>query len=185
MEMLLHVCCAPDATTAVVRIKQNGLNPILYFYNPNIEPYEEYQKRVEAVSLLAKEWGLLVIVDESGYEEWKQSIIGLEKLGERSKRCEACIAHRLRKTAEKALSMNIKIFCTTLTTSPKKDAKYINSVGAVIARQLGLTFLETDFKKHDGFKQSIQYSKELGLYRQRYCGCIHSFEERFQRGEKK
>ncbi|AEH51134.1 epoxyqueuosine reductase QueH [Pseudothermotoga thermarum] len=184
MKVLLHVCCAPDATVAVKRLRQSGLEPILYFYNPNIEPIEEYEKRLEATKLLAEAWGLELIEDRSGYDEWKDSIKGLENLGERSKRCEACIAHRLKKTALKALSLGVEFFCTTLTTSPKKDSKYINSLGKKLELEFGVKFLEADFKKQDGFKQSVELSKALGLYRQNYCGCIYSLKEKQLRSGK-
>ncbi len=185
MRVLLHVCCAPDATVAILRLKQNGWEPILYFYNPNIEPCEEFKRRFEATEQLARAWNLTLITDESGREDWKQSIKGLEDLGERSRRCEACIAHRLQRTAQQALQMNIRDFCTTLTTSPKKNSSYISAVGSVIARNHGLNFLMFDFKKQDGFRQSVEMSKKLGLYRQNYCGCIYSLEERVNRSVKR
>lgn len=176
--MLLHVCCAPDATVAVERLRETGIEPVLFFYNPNIEPEEEYERRLQAVVKLCESWDLKLVVVKKGKEEWFRSIADFLHLGEKSRRCEECIKHRLVVTAQFARDKGFETFATTLTTSPRKDAKLINSLGGEIARQLGIFYMPSDFKKRNGFLRSVQLSRELGLYRQNYCGCLKSLQER-------
>lgn len=176
--MLLHVCCAPDATTAVERLRASGIEPVLFFYNPNIEPREEFEKRLEAVKKLSELWNLKLLVVEKGEKEWYRAIESFVQLGEGSKRCEECIKHRLTVTAQFARDMGYKAFATTLTTSPKKNAKLINAMGTELAEKFKVSYVPSDFKKQNGFLRSVQLSKELGLYRQNYCGCLRSLAER-------
>jgi predicted adenine nucleotide alpha hydrolase (AANH) superfamily ATPase len=176
--MLLHVCCAPDATVAVERLRTAKIEPIFFFYNPNIEPEEEFDRRLQAVVKLSQLWGLKLIVLDKGKEEWQRSIADFVHLGEGSKRCEECIKHRLIVTARFARDMGYGVFATTLTTSPKKNAKFINTIGAELEKQFGVLYMSSDFKKKDGFLRSVELSRDLGLYRQNYCGCLRSLHER-------
>ncbi|WP_448523009.1 epoxyqueuosine reductase QueH [Pseudothermotoga sp.] len=176
--MLLHVCCAPDATVAVERLRMAKIEPVLFFYNPNIEPEEEFHRRLQAVVKLSQLWDLKLVVLDKGKEEWQSSIADFVHLGERSKRCEECIRHRLIVTARFARDMGYETFATTLTTSPKKSAKLINSIGTELEKQFGVSYMSSDFKKKDGFLRSVQLSRDLGLYRQNYCGCLRSLRER-------
>jgi len=176
--MLLHVCCAPDATVAVERLRMARIEPVLFFYNPNIEPEEEFDRRLQAVMKLSRLWNLKLIVQEKGKEEWYRCVADFLHLGERSKRCEECIRHRLMVTAQFASDIGYNVFATTLTTSPKKDARLINSIGTELEGQFKISYMPSDFKKKDGFLRSVQLSKELGLYRQNYCGCLRSLQER-------
>ncbi|MEJ5229996.1 MAG: epoxyqueuosine reductase QueH [Pseudothermotoga sp.] len=174
MKILLHVCCAPDATTAVERLREENYEPVLFFYNPNIQPQEEYLKRLEATNRLAELWGMKLIIEASGENLWKEHVKGLEDLAEGSLRCLKCIEFRLRRTAEYARKNDFEIFSTTLTTSPKKNSQLILEIGTRIGRELQVQYLHRDFKKKNGFLRSVQLSKELQLYRQNYCGCIYS-----------
>ncbi|HEY8542254.1 MAG TPA: epoxyqueuosine reductase QueH [Pseudothermotoga sp.] len=177
MQILLHVCCAPDATTAVERLHEEGYEPILFFFNPNIQPEEEYEKRLEATVKLANLWNLNLIVEKQDKILWEQQIKGLEDLPEGSFRCVKCIEYRLRSTAEYAKKNGFHIFSTTLTTSPKKNSKLILQIGETIAEELKIEYLHKDFKKKNGFLRSVELSKKLGLYRQNYCGCIYSLRK--------
>ncbi len=174
MLILLHVCCAPDATTAVERLREEGYEPVLFFFNPNIQPQEEYDKRLEATVNLSKLWNLKLIVEKSGENLWKQQIKGLEGFPEGSLRCAKCIEFRLRSTAQYAEKNGFQIFSTTLTTSPRKNSNLILEIGENISKDYAVEYLHRDFKKKNGFLRSVQLSKELGLYRQNYCGCIYS-----------
>ena len=115
-----------------------------------------------------------IIEEEYNPEIFYQLAKGLESLPERSERCQKCISHRLEMSAHKAKMLNCDYFTTTLTISPHKDCTFINECGAEIARSFDVEYLFSDFKKHDGYKHSIELSKKYNLYRQNYCGCIYS-----------
>lgn len=181
-KLLLHICCAPDATYA---IEYFGINYDLigYFYDPNIHPEEEYRLRLKEMEKLSntlsftpyhKGTGFTLYEGEYDPERWFALTKRMEEESEGGKRCEVCFRMRLEKSASFAKTMGIDLFSTILTISPHKDAKLINSVGQEIANRFGLRFLEADLKKKDGFKKSIILSKKYGLYRQSYCGCIYS-----------
>lgn len=115
-----------------------------------------------------------MVIGTGGEEEWEAAVRGLEGEPERGVRCEACVRMRLRETARKAAELRMPAFGTVLTVSPKKDAAMVNRVGREEAERAGLRFVEADLKKEDGYLRSVQLSKEMGLYRQRYCGCRYS-----------
>ncbi|MCS7174455.1 epoxyqueuosine reductase QueH [Pseudothermotoga sp.] len=179
--MLLHVCCAPDATIAVEKLRSIGIEPTLFFYNPNIEPKEELEKRMHETVKLSRLWNVKLIVVEGGEKDWYKSVSNFLHLTEGSKRCEECVKHRLLITAQFARERGYKVFTTTLTASPKKNAKLINTIGLEFAKRLNISYFQSDFKKQNGFLRSVQLSKELGLYRQNYCGCLKSLKERNER----
>lgn len=179
MKVLLHICCAPDATTAYKRLSQEH-KVVGYFFNPNIQPLQEYEKRKEAVEKLSKAWSFEVIYPSYDPKEWFKVVKGLEDLPEGGMRCKACIAYRLRRTALKTKELGFDAFTTSLTTSPHKDVNFINDIGDKIAKSVGVKYLTSIFRKKDGFLESVRYSRELKLYRQNYCGCIFSL-----RGEEK
>jgi len=173
-KVLVHMCCAPCATWVCEKMRKEGFEPIFFFYNPNIFPKEEYDRRLENALKLSKIMNFELIVGEWDNEEWDSKIRGYEKEPEGGKRCKICFEIRLRKTAEKCKELGIKKFTTTLTISPHKNAKVIFEVGERIAKEYSLSFLSYDFKKEDGFKKSVELSKKFSLYRQRYCGCKYS-----------
>lgn len=172
--LLLHVCCAPCSTIAIERLKTN-YDLTGYFVNPNIHPYEEYRNRREETKKYFTRMGLeLLLPSKYDADYWFMETKGLEDEVEGGKRCPICFNIRLQKTAELAKELGFDFFATTLTVSPQKNAESINELGATIAQKENIPYLATDFKKQDGFKQSVELSKKHGLYRQDYCGCVFS-----------
>lgn len=170
-KILLHICCAVCAGSAIEQLKNEGWNIEGFFYNPNIHPDAEYKARIEdTTSLLSK---LNVPIHEGIYDknEWGRRVKGLEKEKEGGRRCQHCFYLRLEKTFNEAKRRNIPHFTTTLTISPHKNSKIINSIGYLIGKD---SFIVKDFKKKGGFKKAIQLSKEYNLSHQNYCGCIFS-----------
>ncbi|MCX8092977.1 MAG: epoxyqueuosine reductase QueH [Candidatus Goldbacteria bacterium] len=174
-KILLNVCCAPDATHSINVLQEEGFHVITYFYNPNIHPEDEYKKRFLDMIKLVKEMNIENITDVPyDLEEWKKRCDKYASEKEGGLRCAECFKLRLKKTAEKAKELGIEIFATTLTISPHKNAELINNLGREIADKLGIKYYESNFKKKDGFKKSIELSKKYNLYRQNYCGCVYS-----------
>jgi predicted adenine nucleotide alpha hydrolase (AANH) superfamily ATPase len=176
-DLLLHTCCAPCFTGCYDQVKDE-YNLSIFWYNPNIEPIAEHQKRLETLLQYLESLPFHIpIFHQYNYEEenrsWNEFIKGLENEPEGGKRCLKCFEYRLNKTAQMASKTN-KAFTTTLTISPYKDAATINSIGEGLGKLLGTKFVSEDFKKKDGFKKSIQISRDQGLYRQKYCGCRFS-----------
>ncbi len=173
--LLLHACCAPCSSHTLLFLC-DYFRITLYFFNPNIAPESEYIYRKEELIRLVKELGLDVEIISEDYNPapFYELAKGLEDLPERGERCRKCIGYRLRKTAETAKKLGCDYFTTTLTISPHKDCEFINQYGGQLEVELGIAYLFSDFKKHDGYKHSIQLSKEYNLYRQDYCGCVYS-----------
>ena len=174
--VLMHVCCAPCASSCMEYLAEN-CDLTLFFFNPNMDTEEEYKKRAsELIRLTAAmfpEGNVKVMISDWSHEEFEQIAAGLEKEPERGKRCLRCYELRLKKTAEQ-MNDDYDFFATTLTLSPLKPADVINEIGEKIASEAGLSYLVSDFKKADGYKRSIELSKKYGLYRQDYCGCRFS-----------
>lgn len=163
--VLLHVCCAPCSCGVLPRL--HGFTVLPFFYNPNIDTREEYDLRAAQFAAL----GVRPHICTYAHEEFLQAVAGLEQEREGGKRCRACIALRLQRTAQEAARQNADFFCSTLSVSPHKDADFINETGNLLAKKYGIPFLPNDFKKENGFLLSTQESKRLSLYRQNYCGC--------------
>lgn len=175
--LLLHSCCGSCSSVALERLT-DYFNVTLLFYNPNIQPKEEFLKRQnEQQKLIAKAgYNINIITPKYNEQEFLEYVTGLESLPERSFRCQKCFELRLKKTAQIAKETNSNYFTTTLTTSPHKDAHVINQIGLNIAKDYKVEFLCADFKKKDGYKRSIELSKKYELYRQNYCGCLFSLK---------
>ena len=173
--LLLHACCAPCSSHTLTYIAER-FRITLYFYNPNIAPEEEYSFRCDELKRLVREMGLDIEVLEEKYDPapFYELAKGLEELPERGERCQRCIELRLRTAAAKAKELGCDYFTTTLTISPHKDCAFINECGGRISEESGVPYLFSDFKKHDGYKHSIELSKQYSLYRQNYCGCVYS-----------
>lgn len=173
--LLLHACCAP-CSSHTLNLLEKYFNITLYFCNPNISPESEFLYRLDELKRLVCEMGLNTNVIEETYnpEVFYSLAKGLESLPERSERCQKCISYRLEMSAQKAKQLEADYFTTTLTISPHKDCSFINECGAEISRKYGVEYLYSDFKKHDGYKHSIELSRQYNLYRQNYCGCIYS-----------
>ena len=181
--LALHVCCGPCATSVVERLWEE-VHVEAVWYNPNIQPTDEYERRLEAMRYLAQAVDLPLTVLDYDVERWEAACAGLMAEPEGGARCPVCFAMRMRKVAQFAAQRGIEYFTTTLTVSPHKPATIINDLGLQIARECGIAFVERDFKKADGFKRSVQLSRELGLYRQRYCGCLPSLRDAREHLEK-
>lgn len=179
-KLLLHACCAPCSSAVLERIAKYFDITILY-YNPNITEKEEYEKRLKEIKNFVKKLNIENIkVIEGRYEpnEFFNLATGLEKEKERGKRCYKCYELRLKETAKIAEELNFDYFTTTLSISPYKNSKWLNEIGETLNKKYKPTYLYADFKKKNGYKRSIELSKEFGLYRQDYCGCIYSKKER-------
>lgn len=172
-KLLLHSCCGPCSTT-VLSILKDYFDVTVLYYNPNIEPKEEYEKRkreqIKFIQALGSEYVKFRDIDYDN-ATFRNSTKGLEDAPEGGVRCTVCFKLRLSKTAEIALKEGYQYFGTTLTVSPHKNSEVINKIGALLEREFGVKYLYSDFKKKDGYKKSIILSKEYDLYRQDYCGC--------------
>ncbi len=175
--LLLHSCCAPCSSACIERIK-DYFKLTVYFYNPNIDTDDEYNKRRDEQIRLCKLLGVDVISEEHDSIDYYRAVKGLEKEREGGLRCDECFYLRLKKTAQKCKELGFDFFATTLTVSPLKNSHKINEIGKVVENETEVKFLPSDFKKHDGYLRSITLSKEYGLYRQDYCGCVYSKNER-------
>lgn len=176
-KILLHSCCAPCSSAVIMTLMEYFDITILY-YNPNISPKEEYDKRKqEQISLINKLKDIASIdIIDCDYDNYiyEKKIRGYEECPERGERCTICFNLRLEKTAKLAKKEKFDYFCSTLTVSPYKNAKVINEIGKELEKKYNIKWLYSDFKKNDGYKKSIELSKKYGLYRQDYCGCIYS-----------
>lgn len=173
--LLLHACCAP-CSSYVLEYLCSHFEITLYFYNPNIAPREEYDHRSSELKRLVSvmQPGITVLEEEYDPQPFFELAKGLEDLPERGERCRKCIGLRLEAAGKKAAELNADYFTTTLTISPHKDCAFINEYGAEVSERCGVRYLFSDFKKHDGYKRSIELSRQYGLYRQNYCGCVYS-----------
>jgi predicted adenine nucleotide alpha hydrolase (AANH) superfamily ATPase len=174
---LLHVCCAPCCTHPV-KVMRDEFDVELFFCNPNIHPSEEYGTRLEEAREYAKKIGVGFHEAYYGSEAWFRATSGLQDEPEGGARCEVCYRMRLGKAAQYAATNGFDYFTTTLSVSPHKDAGMINRIGIIISDIYSVKFYTADFKKNEGFKRSAQMSKEAGLYRQGYCGCLYSKKEK-------
>ncbi|MBE6854614.1 MAG: epoxyqueuosine reductase QueH [Ruminococcus sp.] len=187
-KLLLHSCCAPCSSYVLEYLSQY-FEIQLFYYNPNIAPAEEYQRRLSEqrrlISLLDPIYPITLV--EGNYEPDAFSVLmcGTETSPEGGERCRRCIAHRLQIAAEEAERHGCKWFTTTLTISPHKNAPYINDCGTSLAQRYDLRFLPSDFKKRGGYQRSIALSKQYDLYRQDYCGCLLSIQEAEERKRRK
>ena len=175
--LLLHSCCGPCSSYVITYLTKYFDITILY-YNPNIFPYDEYLKRKEEQIRLINDIDTENSLDikDCDYDNdlYENLIKGLEKEPERGKRCNVCYLMRLDKTAALAKENGYDFFCTTLSVSPYKNANLINEYGSSLEDKYKVRWLYSDFKKKDGYKQSILLSQKYNLYRQNYCGCVYS-----------
>ncbi len=176
-KLLLHACCGP-CTCGVYPQVSPYFDVTIMYYNPNIFPEEEYFKRLENLKILNKHWPFKLVECEYDESVYLCQVKGYEHLGEFSKRCEMCFRNRMEKAAKYAKENGYDIFTTTLSVSPYKNAQLLNEIGNELESKLNIRYLYSDFKKHEGYKESIRLSKEFGLYRQEYCGCRFSLQEK-------
>jgi len=183
-KLLLHICCAP-CSTHVVEVLKEDYNLTGYFYNPNIHPKSEYLRREEEMKRYVRKIDLELVCAEYDDARWFQMVKGMEDVPEGGERCFLCFRLRLEEAAQYAKKHGYQFLATTLSISPHKNAAKINEVGSEVADRYQLQWYAADFKKRGGFERSIHMSKEAGLYRQSYCGCIFSQREATQRRGKR
>lgn len=179
-KVLLHACCAPCLTYSIEKLIQEGYDVAVYFYNPNIHPEDEYIKRRDELVKYCSLKNYELFIDDEDFQDWYLLTEELKEAKEGGGRCTVCFEMRLEKAAKRALKEDFEAFCTTLTISPHKNTKVINMVGKRIGDDFGIEFLEEDFKKNDGFKKSLELSKEYKMFRQTYCGCEYSIRKSSQ-----
>ena len=175
--LLLQSCCGPCSSYVLEALTPYFRVTVLY-YNPNIQPREEYDRRLETqrkiIAALPTATPVEILECEYDGEAYDAAVRGLEDEPEGGARCSVCFALRLEETARRASELGYDWFCTTLTVSPHKDAGRLNAIGTAMGERYGVPFLPSDFKKREGYKRSILLSKEYDLYRQDYCGCLFS-----------
>ncbi len=180
VKTLLHVCCAPCSSYVVQELAKK-YDITLYFYNPNIHPEDEYNRRLAEIRKWAEAESLKLIEGEYDVDSWREITKGQESEPERGSRCHSCFELRLANAASTAANLGYKIYGTVLTVSPHKDAVIINKVGVANGRLFGVDFEQADWKKKDGYKKSVVLSKAKKFYRQDYCGCIYSLKAKNSR----
>ncbi len=172
--ILLHICCAPDATVPVLDLISKGYKVKGFFYGNNIHPFDEYQKRLEALKILSEKTNLDVEIANYNPDEWLEKTSFLKNEPEGGKRCELCFRLQFEAAAKAAEKFSCEEFCTTLTISPHKNVNKIFEIANEISENHNLNCQNIIWRKNNGFLRSIKLSKEFGLYRQNYCGCIFS-----------
>ena len=176
-KLLLHACCGPCSTHTIALL--NKYFDITVFYdNSNIDTLEEFNKRMEELKKVINQFeNVKLIVGEYKPNTYYEAVSGLEELGEFSKRCYKCMELRMKNTYSYAANNNYDYYTTTLSISPYKNSNWINEIGYRLAQNGQVKFLYSNFKKEEGYKNSIKMSIDLNLYRQHYCGCIYSKKE--------
>lgn len=172
--ILLHACCGICSAYPILQLREMGYEPTVYFFNPNIFPDIEYEKRLEAEKKLCKYHNCELIVGEYNQDEFFEKVVGLENEPERGKRCDVCFELRLDKTAQKAKELGFSKFTTSIVISPHKNFAKLTEIGQKIAEKYDLEYVAIDFKKKDGFLKTNKIANSLNLYRQNYCGCKFS-----------
>ena len=179
--LLLHACCAPCSSAVLERIG-NYFKVTIFYYNPNITNEDEYKKRINEIKKFISSFKTKypISLEEGNYnsKDFFDISKGLEKEPERGRRCYKCYHLRLNETVRIADELGYDYFCTTLTLSPHKNSNWINEIGEELNNEYNSTYLYSDFKKKNGYKRSIELSKEYNLYRQDYCGCVYSIRDK-------
>ncbi|MCR5786544.1 MAG: epoxyqueuosine reductase QueH [Acholeplasmatales bacterium] len=182
--LLLHTCCAP-CSTHTLKVLIPYFNITVFYSNDNISPESEYNERLRVEEEYCKSLGIKVIHDDYNFKDYLEAIKGHEHDGERSQRCYLCYLERLKKTCLKAKELGFDYFTTSLSISPYKVSRWINEIGYQLEKEYNVKYLYSDFKKEEGYKDSIKMSEEANMYRQDYCGCPFSLEERKEAIKKK
>lgn len=175
--LLLHSCCAPCSSYTIEYLSQYFKITVLY-YNPNISPAAEYEKRkaeqIRLISEMKTDNPVKLLDCDYDYNDFIAVAKGYEHCPEGAERCFRCYELRLRECAKRARELGFDYFCTTLSISPLKNSQKINEIGLRLQEELGISWLVSDFKKREGYKRSIELSREYKLYRQNFCGCVYS-----------
>ncbi|AHF03458.1 hypothetical protein MARPU_05930 [Marichromatium purpuratum 984] len=177
-QLLLHTCCAPCSTAIVECLLDNGITPVLYYFNPNIHPEREYRLRKAETIAHAERLGLRFIDADYDPADWVARMRGLEQEPERGKRCARCFDQRLRATAAEAAAQGLTLFATTLSTSRWKDLAQIDAAGAAAAAaNPGVHYWARNWRKQGLTERRNQLVRELDFYQQTYCGCLYSLRD--------
>lgn len=178
--LLLHACCAPCSSACLLYLYKN-FDVTVFYYNPNISPKAEFDKRLleekRLISEMLPDENISVIEGSYNYNDFLEIAKGLENVPEGGERCFKCYRLRLEETAKLAKEKGFDYFCTTLSISPLKNSQKINEIGFETAEKFGVKWLPSDFKKKEGYKRSVELSKQYNLYRQNFCGCVFSKKE--------
>ncbi|MFC1723105.1 epoxyqueuosine reductase QueH [Nanoarchaeota archaeon] len=172
-KLLLHVCCGPCGTHSIEEMKKE-YDVTAFWYNPNIHPMGEYVQRLEAGKKVGEELDIELVEGDYDYDGWLREIAGFEEEPEGGVRCRKCFSIRLSELARYAKENGFDCVTTTMTISPHKDADVINKLGKHFCEKEGIEWVHSNFKVGDGFKKSVDMSKKMGLYRQKFCGCFYS-----------
>lgn len=177
-KILLHACCGICSAYPIENLREIGYEPVVYFYNPNIHPEDEYLKRLIAQETLCENNNCELIVGDYDTKMFDVIAFGLEDEPEKGKRCAKCFKLRLTEAAKKAKEFGINDFTTSIVISPHKDFKLISELGKEIAKKYDVNYLDIDFKKQNGLVKSNKIAMDLNLYRQNYCGCLFSLQRK-------
>lgn len=177
-KLLLHACCAPCATSVIERLK-DMYNLEIFFFNPNIHPKREYETRLREIRNLCNFHKIKLHIGKYDTKRWFKLTKHYKQDKERGKRCTICYAYRMFETVKLANKERFDYFTTTLSVSPLKRYDKIAHIGKTLSNKTGIKFEETDFKKKDGFKRSVELSKQFNFYRQNYCGCVYSMRDNY------
>ena len=182
--LLLQVCCGPCSTSVLDRLKEDFAIDI-FFYNPMIYPRSEFEKRAANVIKLRDGMDIAskVLIPENNISDFNPVALKRKEDKEFGRACFDCYELRLRETAKYAKENSYDFFSTTLSVSPYKNSQWLNEIGAELEEEFGVRYLFSDFKKKDGYKKSIDFSKQYDLYRQDYCGCVFSYKEMLDRNK--
>jgi predicted adenine nucleotide alpha hydrolase (AANH) superfamily ATPase len=185
-EVLLHACCAPCSSAIVEWMMANGIRPVIYYFNPNIWPREEYEIRKQESKRHAESLGLQWIDGDYNHEEWLGGVCGLEGEPERGRRCERCFTLRLIAAAKQAKALGIKYFTTTLASSRWKSLEQIERAGHVAEEMVNeVKFWAQNWRKGGLYERRNQLLKEFQFYNQQYCGCEFSMRPKSTENEEK
>ena len=176
-KLLLHACCAPCGAYSAEFLQSQGYDITYFYYNPNIYPEAEYERRLEELKRYSSERNIPLIIEEPDFDNWEKSVKGFENEPEKGNRCRICYEIRLKKTAEKAKNLGFDYFTTTLSISPHKSYEIIKEISEELQNIYEITYLDVNLKKQDGYKKSVELSKKYNFYRQEYCGCKYSIRK--------
>lgn len=168
-KILIHACCGICSGYPIALLKELGYEPVVYFCNHNLDTKEEFDRRLNAQKIVCMYHWVDLVIEEYNHNKYLDYVKGYESEPERGLRCDKCIELRLQETVKKAKELGIKKYTTSLVISPHKNFNKISSIGKSLSDEI--EYIAIDFKKKDGFLKTNNLSKELGLYRQNYCGC--------------
>jgi len=174
MKILLHSCCAVCSAAVIEKLQQSAHQVVVFFYNPNIFPHEEYEMRKKDVENYCAAKNVKFIEGEYDHERWLEDVRGHDNDLEGGARCGICFFKRLAESAQVASEQNCDALATTLTISPHKNVDVINQIGHEMAGMYGVKFIDTIWRKEQGFKRALELAKENDFYQQSYCGCEFS-----------